>query len=40
MSEDALVLVFAPILWMMVRRHHGFPALASRSRKTPQRQVT
>jgi uncharacterized membrane protein YfcA len=36
----ALVLVFAPLLWMMVRRHHGFPALASRSRKTPQRQVT
>jgi uncharacterized membrane protein YfcA len=27
-----LVLVFAPILWMMVRRRHGFPALASRSR--------
>jgi uncharacterized membrane protein YfcA len=35
-----LVLVFAPLLWMMVRRHYGFPALASRSRKTPQRQVT
>ncbi len=35
-----LVLVFAPLLWMMVRRHHGFPALASRSRETPQRQVT
>jgi uncharacterized membrane protein YfcA len=34
----ALVLVFAPLLWMMVRRHHGFPALASRSRKPPQRQ--
>lgn len=36
----ALVLVFAPLLWMIVRRHYGFPALASRSRKTPQRQVT
>ncbi len=32
----ALVLVFAPILWMMVRRHHGFPALVQRARrKTP-----
>jgi uncharacterized membrane protein YfcA len=29
-----LVLVFAPLLWMMVRRRHGFPALASRSRQT------
>jgi uncharacterized membrane protein YfcA len=36
----ALVLVFAPLLWMIVRRHHGFPALASRSRKSPRRQVT
>jgi uncharacterized protein len=27
-----LVLIFAPILWMMVRRRHGFPALAGRSR--------
>jgi uncharacterized membrane protein YfcA len=26
-----LVLVFAPLLWMLVRRHHGFPALAQRS---------
>jgi uncharacterized membrane protein YfcA len=26
----ALVLVVAPVLWMLVRRHHGFPALASR----------
>ncbi|HEV2084822.1 MAG TPA: sulfite exporter TauE/SafE family protein [Gemmatimonadales bacterium] len=26
----ALVLVFAPLLWMLIRRHHGFPALASR----------
>ena len=25
----ALVLVVAPVLWMLVRRHHGFPALAS-----------
>ena len=33
-SETALilglVLVFAPLLWMLVRRRHGFPALASR----------
>jgi uncharacterized membrane protein YfcA len=29
----ALVLVFAPLLWMLVRRHHGFPALASRGRR-------
>lgn len=28
----ALVAVFAPVLWMLVRRHHGFPALASRAR--------
>jgi uncharacterized membrane protein YfcA len=27
----ALVLVVAPVLWMLVRRHHGFPALASRN---------
>ncbi len=26
-----LVLLFAPLLWMLVRRHHGFPALASRA---------
>ena len=25
-----LVLLFAPILWMLVRRHYGFPALARR----------
>jgi uncharacterized membrane protein YfcA len=25
----ALVVVFAPVLWMLVRRRHGFPALAS-----------
>lgn len=23
-----LVLLFAPVLWMLVRRHHGFPAIA------------
>jgi uncharacterized membrane protein YfcA len=28
----AVVLVFAPVLWMMVRRRHGFPALAQRAR--------
>jgi uncharacterized protein len=27
-----LVLVFAPLLWMLVRRRHGFPALVSRTR--------
>jgi hypothetical protein len=25
-----VVLAVAPVLWMLVRRHHGFPALASR----------
>jgi uncharacterized membrane protein YfcA len=25
-----VVLIFAPVLWMVVRRRHGFPALASR----------
>jgi uncharacterized membrane protein YfcA len=33
----AIVLVVAPVMWMMVRRKHGFPALATRtprSRKT------
>jgi uncharacterized membrane protein YfcA len=29
----AVVLVFAPVLWMLVRRHYGFPALASRSQR-------
>ncbi|MEO7986937.1 MAG: sulfite exporter TauE/SafE family protein [Gemmatimonadales bacterium] len=29
-----LVLLFAPVLWMLVRRHHGFPAIA-RSPKRP-----
>lgn len=27
-----VVLLVAPVVWMLVRRHHGFPALASRSR--------
>jgi hypothetical protein len=31
----ALVLVFAPLAWMLVRRRHGFPALARRSRRPP-----
>jgi uncharacterized protein len=29
-----LVLVFAPLLWMLVRRRQGFPALVSRRRRT------
>jgi uncharacterized membrane protein YfcA len=29
-----LVLVFAPLLWMLVRRRHGFPALVSSRRRT------
>jgi uncharacterized membrane protein YfcA len=29
-----LVLVFAPLLWMWVRRRHGFPALVSRRPRT------
>jgi len=29
----ALVVVIAPVLWMLVRRHYGFPALASRTRR-------
>jgi hypothetical protein len=29
----AVVLVFAPVLWMLVRRHHGFLPLASRGRR-------
>jgi uncharacterized membrane protein YfcA len=29
-----LVLIFAPVLWMLVRRHHGFPALVQRRRKS------
>jgi uncharacterized protein len=27
-----LVLIIAPVAWMLVRRHHGFPALARRRR--------
>jgi uncharacterized membrane protein YfcA len=30
----ALVLVVAPVLWMLVRRHHGFPALAPRKARS------
>jgi uncharacterized protein len=30
-----LVLIIAPVLWMLVRRHYGFPALASRKREKP-----
>ena len=33
----AIVLVFAPVLWMLVRRRHGFPALARGSRRKPDR---
>jgi uncharacterized protein len=29
-----MVLVFAPLLWMMVRRRHGFPALVPRRGRT------
>jgi uncharacterized membrane protein YfcA len=32
----ALVLVFAPVLWMLVRRRHGFPALRRPRRKPAQ----
>ncbi len=32
-----LALVIAPVLWMFVRRRHGFPALASSSRKARAR---
>jgi uncharacterized membrane protein YfcA len=31
----AAALVFAPVLWMLVRRRHGFPALARRTRRKP-----
>jgi hypothetical protein len=31
-----LVLLIAPVVWMLVRRHHGFPAWASRSRPKPR----
>jgi uncharacterized membrane protein YfcA len=30
-----LVLIIAPVLWMLVRRHYGFPALARRARRSP-----
>jgi hypothetical protein len=33
-----LVLVFAPLLWMLVRRRHGFPALVRRRGRSPQKQ--
>jgi uncharacterized membrane protein YfcA len=42
----AVVLVFAPVLWMLVRRHYGFPALARRGTgpaaapSGPQRKAT
>lgn len=32
----AVVLVFAPVLWMLVRRRHGFPPLARRSQRKPK----
>jgi uncharacterized protein len=35
----ALVLVIAPVLWMLVRRRHGFPALVPRQ-NTPPLEVT
>jgi uncharacterized protein len=31
----AVVLVIAPVLWMLVRRYYGFPALARRARRSP-----
>jgi uncharacterized protein len=31
----ASALIFAPVLWMLVRRKHGFPALARRPRRKP-----
>jgi uncharacterized membrane protein YfcA len=36
----ALVLVVAPVLWMLVRRRHGFPALASRTRRKQTRRAS
>jgi len=30
-----VVLIFAPVLWMLVRRHHGFPAMVPRKRRAP-----
>src|SRR6476619_2023679 len=32
-----VVLIIAPVLWMLVRRHYGFPALARRARRSPSR---
>jgi uncharacterized membrane protein YfcA len=32
-----LVLIIAPVAWMLVRHHHGFPALARRGRRSPSR---
>ena len=34
-----VVLAVAPVLWMLVRRHHGFPALARRHRRGAARPV-
>jgi hypothetical protein len=33
----AVVAVVAPVMWMLVRRKHGFPALASRARRSGAR---
>jgi hypothetical protein len=35
-----LVLLIAPVMWMLVRRHYGFPALASSSRSRSQSRPT
>jgi uncharacterized protein len=35
-----VVLIFAPLLWMIVRRRHGFPALARSARPSKQRHRT
>jgi len=35
-----LVLLLAPVMWMLIRRHHGFPALAPRSSANKPRQVS
>jgi len=34
----ALVLAVGPVLWMLVRRHHGFPAMVSRRRRVATRE--
>jgi uncharacterized protein len=31
-----LVLLIAPVLWMLVRRRHGFPALAPKAPKAKE----